>query len=88
MRKTILLALSAAALSFGAEAYAMGGGHLAPEASPYAVLTPEAPVPPAVGEGRAAFVGRDPGAAFGRRDRSDDFGRGAYPGANFYLRGQ
>ena len=42
MRKTILFGATAVALTFGAaNAYAMGGGDLTPEQSPYALLAPQ-----------------------------------------------
>ena len=62
MRNFLLTAAAAAALAFSSSgAFAVGGGNLAPEASPYAVLAPQTLDGPGFGrapyEGRAAFVG-------------------------------
>ena len=55
MRKIILFG-AAAALSLGsAGAYAMGGGNIAPEASPYALIAPQT-LEPSLGEGRSAYT--------------------------------
>ena len=57
MRKIILVG-AAAALSFGSvSAYAMGGGNIAPEASPYALIAPRTLEPSFGGEGRAVYTG-------------------------------
>jgi hypothetical protein len=62
MRNLILTATTVAALVLGsASAFAIGGGNIAPEASPYALLAPQTLGAPAFGgglyEGRSAFVG-------------------------------
>lgn len=63
MRKIILLG-AAAVLSLGsAGAYAMGGGNIAPEASPYALIAPQTVGPSFGGEGRAVYTG--PNAYYG-----------------------
>jgi hypothetical protein len=56
MRKIILVG-AAAALSLGSvSAYAMGGGNIAPEASPYALIAPQTLEPAFGGEGRAVYT--------------------------------
>jgi hypothetical protein len=61
MRKFILLGATAAALSLGAvNAFAMGGGgNLAPEESPYAILAPQTLGPSGASEGRSVYVNPD-----------------------------
>jgi hypothetical protein len=60
MRKIILLGATAVVLSLGAvNAYAMGGGNLSPEQSPYALLAPQTLAPTGTSEGRAAYTGHD-----------------------------
>jgi hypothetical protein len=58
MRKTIHIALKASILVLGAaDASAMGGGNLSPEASPYALFRqPFSGEPPST-EGRSADIG-------------------------------
>jgi hypothetical protein len=69
MRKTILLGTTAVALALGAaNAYAMGGGPLSPEASPYAILEPQTVAPSMMSEGRAALTGGDPSFWSGQTD--------------------
>jgi hypothetical protein len=70
MRKIILLGAAAAALSLGSiSAFAMGGGNVSPEASPYAILAPQTLGPSWTDEGRAAatvndgYYGAQPGYA-------------------------
>ena len=63
MRKIILFGAATAFLSLGAVgAYAMGGGNLAPEESPYAILAPQTLGPSWGNEGRSAYTGPDAGA--------------------------
>jgi hypothetical protein len=62
MRNVIFTAATVAALVLGsASAFAIGGGNIAPEASPYALLAPQTLGAPELGgrlnEGRSAFVG-------------------------------
>jgi hypothetical protein len=46
MRKTLLLGTTVVVLALGsASAYAMGGGNVSPEASPYAILEPQSVAP-------------------------------------------
>jgi hypothetical protein len=60
MRKIILFSATAAAVSLGAvNAYAMGGGNLAPEESPYAILAPQTIGPSWMNEGRSVYTGPD-----------------------------
>lgn len=66
MRNITLLALAAAAVVLGgADAFAMGGGNLSPEQSPYALIAPQTLQQSPVGEGRAAYTGGDPGYSAG-----------------------
>jgi hypothetical protein len=59
MRKIILFGATAIALTFGAaSAYAMGGGDLTPEQSPYALLAPQTLQQSPMSEGRSAYTGR------------------------------
>jgi len=68
MRKILLLGATAVVLALGsAGAFAMGGGNASPEASPYAILEPQTLAPPAMTEGRAAYIGSDAGGWFGFR---------------------
>jgi hypothetical protein len=56
MRNIILTGAAAVVLSLGAaSAFAMGGGNLSPEASPYAVIAPQTLAPQGTHEGRAAY---------------------------------
>ena len=63
MRKIISLAATAVVFTLGAAAAnAAGSGHdLSPEESPYAILEPQTAAPPAMSEGRSAFMGSDEG---------------------------
>ena len=62
MRKIILFGATTAFLSLGAVgAYAMGGGNLAPEESPYAILAPQTLGPSWGNEGRSVYTGPDAG---------------------------
>jgi hypothetical protein len=62
MRNIILFGATAAFLSLGAvDAYAMGGGNLAPEESPYAILAPQTLGPSWGNEGRSVYTGPDAG---------------------------
>jgi hypothetical protein len=66
MRKTLLLGTTAVVLALvSASAYAMGGGNVSPEASPYAILEPQTLAPSTMTEGRAAYTGSDAGGWFG-----------------------
>ena len=68
MRKTLLLGATAVVLALAsASAYAMGGGNISPEASPYAILEPQTLAPSTMTEGRAAYTGGDAGGWFGFR---------------------
>jgi hypothetical protein len=61
MRKILLLGTTGVVLTLGAaNAYAMGGGNLSPEASPYAILEPQSVASSITSEGRAALTGGDP----------------------------
>ena len=61
MRKIILFGATAVALTLGAaNAYAMGGGDLSPEQSPYALLAPQTLHQSPTSEGRSAYPGRGP----------------------------
>jgi hypothetical protein len=61
MRKIMLLGATAVALTLGAaNAYAMGGGDLSPEQSPYALLAPQTLHQSPTSEGRSAYPGRGP----------------------------
>jgi hypothetical protein len=57
MRKIILFGAAAAVSLGSASAYAMGGGNIAPEASPYALIAPQTLEPAFGGEGRAVYTG-------------------------------
>jgi hypothetical protein len=62
MRKIILFGAASLVLSLGAvNAYAMGGGNLSPEASPYAIIAPQTLGPSWTNEGRAVYTGHDGG---------------------------
>jgi hypothetical protein len=62
MRKIIFLGTTAVALAYGSvNAFAMGGGDLSPEQSPYALLAPQTVQQPPMDEGRAAYTGDDQG---------------------------
>lgn len=62
MRKTLFFATTAVALAFGAaHAFAMGGGNLSPEQSPYALIAPPTTQFSQMSEGRAAYTGPDAG---------------------------
>ena len=68
MRKILLLGTTAVVLAFGsASAFAMGGGNISPEASPYAIMEPQTLAPSTMTEGRAADTGSDAGGWFGFR---------------------
>jgi hypothetical protein len=64
MRKIILFGATALALTFGAaNAYAMGGGDLSPEQSPYALLAPQTLHQSPTSEGRSSsYGGQGPGS--------------------------
>ncbi len=63
MRNILLFGATAVALSFGAaSAYAMGGGDLSPQQSPYALLAPQTLQNPPMSEGRSAYGSRGPGS--------------------------
>jgi hypothetical protein len=69
MRNIVLLGTTAVVLTLGAaNAYAMGGGNVSPEASPYAILEPQSVAPSVMGEGRAALTGGDPSFWFGQSE--------------------
>jgi hypothetical protein len=61
MRKIMLIGATAVALTFSAaNAYAVGGGDLSPEQSPYALLAPQTLQSPPMSEGRSAYPARGP----------------------------
>jgi hypothetical protein len=61
MRKIMLFGATAIALALGAaNAYAIGGGNLSPEQSPYALIAPQTLQSP-LSEGRAVYTGGDSG---------------------------
>jgi hypothetical protein len=61
MRKIMLFAATAVALTFSAaNAYAVGGGDLSPEQSPYALLAPQTLQASPMNEGRSAYPARGP----------------------------
>jgi hypothetical protein len=63
MRKIMLFGATAVALTFAAgSAYAMGGGDLSPEQSPYALLAPQTLQSSPTSEGRSAYTSRGPGS--------------------------
>jgi hypothetical protein len=63
MRKTILFGATAVALTLGAaNAYAMGGGDLTPQQSPYALLAPQTLQQSPRSEGRSSYGGQGPGS--------------------------
>jgi hypothetical protein len=60
MRMIPLIAATAFGVALGAaNALAMGGGNLAPEESPYAILAPQTLAPYGANEGRSVYTGGD-----------------------------
>jgi len=68
MRMIRLIAATAVIVGLGAaNAFAMGGGNLSPEQSPYAILEPQTLAPYGATEGRSVYTGGDSDAQSGYR---------------------
>lgn len=94
MRTTLLLGTTAVVLALAsANAYAMGGGNVSPQASPYAILEPQTLAPSTMTEGRAAYTGGGAGGWFGFRAQQPSYTAPAAPAMtpeerNYYSRGR
>jgi hypothetical protein len=67
MRNVLLFGAVAVVLTFGgADAFAMGGGDLSPDQSPYALLAPQTVPDATMSEGRSAFTGGEQESSRGR----------------------
>jgi hypothetical protein len=63
MRKIILFGAAIVALTLGAaNAYAMGGGDLSPEQSPYALISPQSTQHSPTSQGRSSYRNQGPGS--------------------------